>query len=320
MPLLKGQWTKRDRTALRPTIHGTNMGGLWEQPAGGIPIAKSEGSRPGIFAGCANPECRSGWLRLWRSRSAPVFEEGWICSVECTVACVRFAVARELDVQTASHEEHRHRIPLGLLMMERGWISREQLRRALEAQKAAGTGRLGQWLIQQKATSEEMVARALGLQWSCPVVSLEHQEGVPLATAIPRLFLDAHGALPLRLAAAQVRYLGFEAKLDPVLAFAAERMAGLRVESCIVRESQFLPVHARMLEARFPSVELVEAVSQSAAARALAKSIERCRPIRSRLVRVHDCLWLRLWSREQRGPLPEKDTVQDVVCSLGPIA
>ena len=27
-------------------------------------------SRTGFFATCANPGCRSGWLHLWRSRSA----------------------------------------------------------------------------------------------------------------------------------------------------------------------------------------------------------------------------------------------------------
>ena len=240
--------------------------------------------------------------------------------MECTFARLQAAVVRELDMPRSARAEHRHRIPLGLLMMEQGWISRDQLRSALEAQKAAGTGRLGQWLIRQKATNEERVAKALGLQWSCPVFSGEHQEPATLAPAIPRLFLDALGALPLRIAGSRMLYLGFEQMLDPVLALAVERMTGLRVEGCIVREAQFRSAHMRMLEARFPSVELVEAVSPSAAARALTRSIERCRPVASRLVRVHDCLWLRLWLEGQNGPLPETDSVQDVVCSIGPVA
>jgi hypothetical protein len=74
-----------------------------------------------------------------------------------------------------------------------------------------------------------------------------------------------------------------------------------------------------MLDAQFPSVELVEAVSLPAAARSLAKSVERARPVASRLVRVHDCLWLRLWMRPNVGHLPETAAVEDVVCSIGSV-
>jgi hypothetical protein len=96
-------------------------------------------------------------------------------------------------------------------------------------------------------------------------------------------------------------------------------MTGLRVESGIVPEAQFRRAHARTLDARFPSVELVEAASQAAAARALTRSVERLQPVAARVVRVHDCLWLRLWLRAQSGSLPEIRSVQDVICSIGRI-
>jgi hypothetical protein len=202
-------------------------------------------------------------------------------------------------------------------MLEQGWITREQLRRALEAQKASGNGRLGSWLMRQKSVSEELVTRALGLQWRCPVLPLEQHDCATLTAVMPRLFVDAFGALPLRIAAGRVMYLGFEESLDPILALAVERMNGLRVECGIVRESRFRSAHRRMMDARFPSVELVEAVSLPAAAHALARSVERTRPVVSRLVRVHDCLWLRLWLRAPEGPLVETDAIRDVVCSIG---
>ncbi len=239
--------------------------------------------------------------------------------MECTAMRLRAAVAREMEGQITGGSVHRHRIPLGLLMLEQGWITREQLREALEAQKAAGAGRLGQWLIRQRATTEDRVTRALGLQWRSPVLSPEGHEGATLAAVMPRLFVDAFGALPLRLAANRVFYLGFEESLDLALALAVEQMSGLRVECGIVRESLFRPAQARVLDARFSSVELVEAVSQLAAAQALARSVERAKPVASRLVRVHDCLWLRLWLRPQCGPLPEIGSVQDVVCSIGAV-
>ncbi|MGO8757410.1 MAG: hypothetical protein ACLQG3_04730 [Terracidiphilus sp.] len=276
-----------------------------------------ESSRLRIFETCANPICGSGWLHLWRSRTVPVFEGGWNCSSACTAARVEAAVKRELDARGSAQENHRHRIPLGLVMLEQGWISSVQLRKALEAQKVAGGGRLGIWLVRQQGVSEQLVTRALGLQWTCPVLPMEFHDAETLTVLLPRLFVDAFGALPLRVAAGKLLYLGFEDRLDPVMALAIQRMTGLRVESGLVQGSLFRPAHERMLGAKFPPVELVEAGSEQAAAHVLSKAIEKVRPVESRLVRAHDCLWLRMWLCPQNGSLPEIASIQDLICSIG---
>ena len=154
--------------------------------------------RPSVIGRCANPECRSNWFHLFRHRSTPVFDGGWTCSPECTEVRLLCALRRELDGPASTAETYRHRIPLGLLMLDKGWITRAQLREALQAQAAAGSGRLGDWLIKQKATDETFVTRALALQWSCPVLPLEAHDAAALTSVMPRLFLDAFGALPLR--------------------------------------------------------------------------------------------------------------------------
>lgn len=274
-------------------------------------------SRDGWLETCANPDCRSGWFHLWRSHTAPVFENGWTCSPECTHARIAAAVARELDGLGSAREVHRHRVPLGLLMLEKGWITQTQLRRALEAQKEAGSGRLGQWLISQHAIREEHVTRALGLQWSCPVLSLERYDPAVMTAVMPRLFVDAFGALPLRIVGGRLLYLGFEAALDPVLALALERISGLRVESGIVAGTAFHRAQQNILALSFPGVELIEAISGSAAALALARSFERARPGAGRLVRVHDCLWLRMWEKAGTGFAPGSGWIRDVICSVG---
>jgi hypothetical protein len=283
------------------------------------PAAPDRAAAPdsGVFSTCANPGCGSGWLHLLRGRGTPVFEGGWTCSAVCTEATVRAALERELDGRTAREQNHRHRVPLGLVMLEQGWISAGQLRQALDAQRTAGSGRLGQWLMGLQGIDERQVTRALGLQWSCPVLALESHDPQALAALVPRFFVDAFAALPLRVAAGKLLYLGFEDRLDPVLALAVERMTGMRVESGLVRASQFGPARARMLEAKYPPVELVEAVSKPAAAQAMARAVERVKPAASCLVRVHDYLWLRLWRSVQSGPAPESASVQDLICSVG---
>jgi hypothetical protein len=83
-----------------------------------------------------------------------------------------------------------------------------------------------------------------------------------------------------------------------------------------VEESLFRAAHARMLEARYPASQLIEAGSEGALVRALTRVLERTQPREARLVRVHDFLWLRLWLRVQNGPLPEADAIRDVICSV----
>ena len=120
----------------------------------------------------------------------------------------------------------------------------------------------------------------------------------------------------MRVAAGRLLYLGYEEKLDAVLALALERMSGLRVENGLVRGSEFRPAHERMLQAAFPPIELVEAASEPALVRVLARAIERVRPLESRLVRVHDCLWLRMWTKAQAGPIAELSSVVDVIATI----
>ncbi len=308
----EGQGAYREPIPLRP-LEAEDLPG---DAALNRPRGKQAGSRPSLFETCANPMCGSGWLHLWRSRTAPVFEGGWNCSAACTAVRVAAALRREMDGRGSVQESHRHRVPLGLVMLEQGWITAGQLRQALDAQKAGGGGRLGHWLVRQQGVSEQLVTRALGLQWSCPVLPLEFHDAEALSVLVPRLFVDAFGALPLRVAAGKLLYMGFDERLDPVVALAVERMTGLRVESGVVDGSRFRLAHARMLKAVFPPVELIEAVSEPALVHALAKAIERTRPVESRLVRVHDCLWLRMWRRPQSGPLPERESVCDLICSI----
>lgn len=272
--------------------------------------------RPGIIGRCANPECKSGLLHLFRKRSTPVFENGWTCSAECTEARISSALQREMEGVPDAQAHHRHRIPLGLLMLEHEWITPDQLRRALSSQRSSAPARIGEWLIRQGATDEASVTRTLALQWSCPVLH-PGSHALSCAPAIPRLFLEAFGALPLRIAAEKVLYLGFEESLDPVFTISLQRMLELRVESGIVASSVFRPAFEGALKAEFPTLQLAEAVSVGAAAHLLARAVERSRPVASRLVRVHEFVWLRMWRSHNCSPLADIGSISDVICSIG---
>ena len=196
MPILSRNKSRGQEQALTVLSQPAQMG----QPERRVAETLAGRARSAIFETCANPGCGSGWLHLWRSRQAPIFEGGWSCSAACTAALVASAVRREMDGRGLTAESHQHRIPLGLMMLEQGWITSSQLRQAMDAQRAAKSGRLGQWLVRQQGVSEQLVTRALGLQWSCPVLPMEYHDADALAVLVPRLFVDAFSALPLRLA------------------------------------------------------------------------------------------------------------------------
>lgn len=284
-----------------------------ERAAPGARTVSESDARRGWLETCANPQCRTGWMQLWRNRSVPVFEGGWSCSPACTEARVRAAMVRETKSRAEVRAPHRHRIPLGLLMLEKGWITDSQLRGAVASQKKHG-GRLGGWLVRQQGVAEDRITRALALQWSCPVLSAGAQNIEQVAPLVPRLFVDAFGALPVRLAGGKVLYLGFEERLDPVLALGIERMTGLQVECGVVPDSEFAQAQERMLRAKYPPVELVEASSEETLARAFGRAIEKARPAEARLVRVHDFLWLRMARKAEAAPALEM--VDDVIGTI----
>ncbi len=281
---------------------------------------------------CMNVDCKTSWLRLWRRRNVPRFEGQWACSADCMRLLIQEAVERELgDGAPLEPQKHKHRIPLGLLMLSLGWITQEQLRRALDAQRAAGgKARIGKWLMQQCNLSEEQVTRALSMQWGCPVLSLSGHQPETVSTLIPRVLLDTYGMVPLRNGSNRLAYLAFEDRVDSSVALAVERMSGIHIEAGVVTASQFLRVHERMMQAPFPKAQLLEAKSSSAVVKEIAAVIERVRPHQAKLVRMHRYFWLRVWhnpapsasaSHPHTGStslLPRIHQVEDVLIRLQP--
>ncbi|MES2220979.1 MAG: hypothetical protein V4587_08445 [Acidobacteriota bacterium] len=246
---------------------------------------------------CMNVDCKTSWLRLWRRRNIPRFEGQWACSADCMRVLIEQAVERELgDAAPLEPRTHKHRIPLGLLMLSQGWITQEQLRRALDAQReAGGKVRIGTWLMRQCNLSEEQVTRALSMQWGCPVLSLSGHQPETVSTLIPRLLLDTYSMVPLRSGSSRLAYLAFEDRPDPSVALAVERMSGIHIEAGVVTASQFLRVQERMLRAPFPKARLLEGKIPSTVATEMAAIIERLRPHQAKLVRMHGYFWMRVW-------------------------
>ena len=273
---------------------------------------------------CGNTDCRSGWSFPWRSRRHPIFEEKWACSAKCLLAMVRAAIAREMSDgrRDGVDVQHQHRIPLGLVMLAQGWITHAQLQKALEAQRTEGTGRIGDWLVSECGLEAEFVTRGLSMQWSCPVLTTEGFSPTAMAMALPRVFIEKFGILPLRIAGSKILYVGFEDQLDASSAFAAEQMSGLRTESGLVVEERFREARERLLASRFAPVVECRVPDRDTLAKAIATVIEQKQTVASRLVRLRQYYWLRVWTVGGRylrgGNLPSNaDEAGDHLFTIG---
>ena len=236
----------------------------------------------------------------WKNRRRPIFEGHWGCSTRCLQAVIHRALRRERgDLRLSSGEDqdvpHQHRIPLGLVMLSQGWITQAQLRAALEAQRLAGTGRIGEWLVQKSGVNSAQITRGLATQWSCPVLPIDGFAPSAMALTMPRLFVEKLGLLPLRIASSSIFYLAFSDRLNASAALAIEQMSGLRVESGLLDDSHYEQARERLLATEF--IETNEESFQDAEGLSsrIASILEARQPLGSRLVRLHKHYWLRTW-------------------------
>jgi hypothetical protein len=237
---------------------------------------------------------------------------------------VRASVRRELGdgVVIGPVAPHRHRVPLGLLMLAQGWITHPQLQRALAAQRESGTGRIGEWLMSECGLEPEQITRGLSMQWGCPVLTTEGFSPEAMALAVPRVFVEKFGLLPMRVAGLRILYLGFADRLDASAAFATEQMTELKVESGVVEGAQFEVARNRLLACDGVETKVEAAEDKDAMAARITAVLEQKQPIASRLVRLHQYYWLRMWLESgalgKVGSLPATgEDVRDYVFAVG---
>jgi hypothetical protein len=202
-------------------------------------------------AGC--PHRGKLWPAWLRKSASVLFEGRRYCDPGCLESAVEFRV-RNLLSGFVVQKPKSHRLPLGLLLVDRGVISSEQLREALRLQReAGGAGRLGDWLHQMGVVREQQLAAALGQQWGCPVFPLDHQTAHPSWTGlVPLPLLDSACAVPAHASAdGRVLHLAFGERLDHPLLYAIEQMLECRTVACVAVEAkvaQFLSYWRRRVE------------------------------------------------------------------------
>ena len=121
----------------------------------------------------------------------------------------------------------RGRLRLGQYLLERGWISGEQLLRAVQSQRSVG-GRIGTCLLEMDAISEDRLLDALANQLGVPAVRIEQMRGIEIDTLslVPAKLAVKYGAIPFEASPKELMVAALDvndlARLD-ALAFAADK-------------------------------------------------------------------------------------------------
>jgi hypothetical protein len=253
---------------------------------------------------CGAPGCTNGWMKPWKSRQRPVFEDDWGCSARCLHTMVYAAVRREMGDATSDAAEvpHRHRVPLGLVLLAQGWITHPQLQAALAAQRESGEGKIGEWLTRHCGLPEERIARGLGVQWNCPVLSLQGFSPRTMAMVMPKRFVAEFGLIPVRAAGSTILYVAFQEKLKAAAALGLEQMCGLKVESGLLTTTQMESARTRVLAAESVPVRIRQVNDADGLTIAIVKLLEQKQPVGARLVRIHQYYWMRVWTEEASMP------------------
>ncbi len=249
---------------------------------------------PCALGSCAGPH--SLWQRLrHRHRPNGTFLQGaFYCQPQCLETALLNQLSR-LRVMAPSPLPP-NRIPLGLLMVARGKLTFTEVQAALEAQRRARYGKIGEWIEKLGFATEQEVTTALGLQWGCPVATSFDPSTARSLGNIPLPILEAFQMLPLNYAvSANTLYLAFGERVDHAALYAIEKVLACRTQPCVAGRTSI----ARQLEslrqlARPSDVEFGPMNDLGEMARIAASYTARLSPDDVRLSRIGRFIWLRL--------------------------
>src|SRR6202521_4285387 len=142
---------------------------------------------------------------------------------------------------------------LGQLLVARGWITVQQLTRALQTQNSVG-GRVGTCLLEMEVLGEDLLARSLSEQLGVPAAVIEDLRGIPeeVLRLIPEKLARRCRAIPFRVAGGRLDI----AMQDPRNLVCQDEIAfacGRRVKVHVLHELRIYEALQRYYREEYPS-------------------------------------------------------------------
>lgn len=255
---------------------------------------------------CANSSCAAPTLlhAITRRNRGMSVDGNWYCGPACFEQAIRGKFGELMTSQGKPVKARSSRIPLGLLLLQRGVLTAEQLRVALEQRRLTELN-FGDVVQQLGFATAEQVTAAVAAQWACPVFSLGDRQ-LEIGVRIPRHLLELYGMLPVHYGEAERRLLiAFVSGVQHQVLYTIAHMTGCTVAPCFItaREYQwhlhspstpFLRDDELVFEKIVEPTEMAQ-ITRSYVVQLAAEQI--------RLGKCRDYLWTRIWGRNREMDL-----------------
>lgn len=178
---------------------------------------------------------------LPQSRIGIRLNQTWYCGVDCFVKAARSRIAASTQARAevrAIDAPHRPRMPIGSVMLAKGYLREDELRGAV-AQSRSNGEELETSLIRMGVVDEWQLASARATQWGYPVLGRDRllQQ---VDADLPVSLMSGFSAAPLHYSPSAKRLLvGFVYRVERSLLHALEQATGCRAEPCFITPAAF---------------------------------------------------------------------------------
>ena len=192
-----------------------------------------------MHAVCGHPVCPNTLIMRTVGQSHVGIRIGteWYCSTDCFAGAARTRLAASSNGRVLEMP-HSPRMPIGLVMLSKGYLNDDQLRAAMTQSKMHGE-ELERTLLRTSLANEGQLASAKAAQWGHPVFTQE-AAAQSIEADIPPSLLRANSAVPLHYSLKAKRVLlGFVDRVENSLLDSIEQITGCHVDPCFITPTKF---------------------------------------------------------------------------------
>jgi hypothetical protein len=250
---------------------------------------------------CGNRSCeKKTWLKAFGQRNPGLNLEGdWYCCPECFGRAVREKIADLMNSQGTPAKARTSRVPLGLLLLQRGVLSEEQLKTALNLHRETQSN-FGEIVQQLGFATPEQVTAAVAAQWACPVFSVGERRPDVQGVRIPRRFIELYGMLPVHYSESERRLLiGFVSSVQHQILYTIGHMTACTPVPCFITAREYELHSPSGRTVRDDEIVLERIVDTAELGRITTSHVVKLGANRIRMGTCRDYLWIRLWGKRE---------------------
>jgi hypothetical protein len=257
-----------------------------------------------MHAPCAHPACPNTLIMRTVGQSQVGIRVGsqWYCSLDCFAGGTR-AYFTKASSGRVLEMPHSPRMPIGLVMLSKGYLTDAQLRAAMAQSRLHGE-ELERTLLRLGLANEGQLAASKAAQWGHPVFA---QDGVgqPVEADIPPTLLRWNSAVPLHYSIKAKRVLlGFVDRVEHSLLDSIEQITGCRVDPCFITPTKFTEQMALLSNGQdYEEAVLSDSLSPSQMSKTMAAFAVEISATEASFAQNRSFLWARLSGRRRKVDL-----------------